>query len=229
VTAAAVVAERPHGYARYKLDGCRCNACGFAVSEYGRRRTLAIRKSTWRCDAAAMRAHVRSLMAAGMGRRRVAEMAGVNDSTLSRHLYGRNGRPAPATMRHDLARKLLAVRPDPAPGALVPAVGVARRVQALVALGWTLTEVAAGIGWTLNNLGRLASSTGGEVTARTSRSVAELYERASMTRPAGPAANRARAMARRRGWVPPLAWNEGAIDDPRARPHGIPLVDEVAA
>jgi hypothetical protein len=226
---AAVVAERPHGYARYKLDGCRCNVCGFAVSEYTRLRTKAIRTGTWRVDAEKVRAHVRSLMAAGMGRRRIAAVADVNGSTLSRHLYGRNGRPAPVTMRHDLAQKLLNVRPDLAPSALVPSVGTVRRLRALAAIGWTLPEVAAAAGWTLPNLCDLVSSTNGQVTVRTARMVAALYERLSMTPPAGPGAARARARAGRRGWVPPLAWNEGAIDDPKARPHGMPLVDEVAA
>lgn len=219
---AAVATGRPHGYARYKLDGCRCNVCGFAVSEYTRLRRNAIRTGTWRTDAELVRAHVRSLMAAGMGRRRIGEVAGVNDSTLSRHLYGRRDRPAPATMRYDLAQRLLAVVPDLAPNARVPAVGTARRIRALVAIGWSLTELAAGIGWTLANLCNLISCRPDGVAVRTAQLVAVLYERLSMTPSVGPLSGRARAMARRKGWVPPLAWNEGAIDDPAARPHGVP-------
>lgn len=227
---AAVVSERPHGYARYKRDGCRCNVCGFAVSEYTRRRRNEIRRGTWRVDADLVRAHVRSLMAAGMGRRRIAEVAGVNQSTLSRQLYGRGDRKAPTTMRHDLARRLLAVAPDLAPNARVAVLGTARRIQALVAIGWTLTEVAAGIGWTVQNLTHLVCPSTGCVAARTAQAVADLYERLSMTPPAGPSARRARAMARRRGWVPPLSWNEGAIDDPEAQPRGVPSTgNEVAA
>jgi hypothetical protein len=227
VTAAAV--ERPHGYARYKLDGCRCNVCGFAVSEYTRQRRNAIRRGTWRVEADLVRAHVRSLAAAGMGRRRVAAVAGVSESTLSRHLYGYGGRPAPATMRHDLAQKLLAVVPDLAPYARIPGVGTVRRVRALVAIGWSLTELAERMGWSLANLCDLVSCRSDDVAVRTAQLVAKLYGRLSMTPNAGPLSGRARAMARRKGWVPPLAWNEGAIDNPRARPRGIPLVGEVAA
>lgn len=225
----AAEAERPHGYARYKLDGCRCNVCGFAVSEYTRLRRNAIRTGTWRVDAELVRTHVRSLMAAGMGRRRIAAVAAVSDSVLSTHLYGRNGRPAPATMRHDLAQRLLAVVPDLAPNARVPAIGTARRIQALATIGWTLTEVASAIGWTVQNLARLVSPSTAGVAVRTARDVAGLYERLSMTAPSGPGAKRARAMARRHGWVPPLAWNEGAIDDPKAQPRGVPITGEVAA
>jgi hypothetical protein len=226
----APTVDRPHGYARYKLDGCRCNLCGFAVSEYTRLRRNAIRKGTWRVDAEQVRAHVRALQAAGMGRHRIAAVAGMNDSTLSNLLYGRGGRPVPATMRYDLAQKLLAVAPDLAPYARISGVGTVRRVRALVAIGWTLTEIAAGVGWSVANLCDLVSGRTAGVAVRTARLVAGLYERLSMTPSTGPRAGRARSMARSRGWVPPLGWNEGAIDNPSARPRGIPSTDgEVAS
>lgn len=212
--------ERPHGYARYRLDGCHCNICGFAVSEYDRRREYAIRTGAWRVDGELVRAHLRSLMAAGVGRRRIAEAAGVNGSLLTRHLYGRNGRPAPATMRYDLAQKLLAVTPDLAPPARVPGIGTARRIQALVAIGWPLPELAARLGWTLANLCDRAVCRRPCVAVRNARLVADLYDRLSMTPPTGPQADRARVRARRRGWVPPLAWDDDTIDDLRATPRG---------
>lgn len=214
--------ERSHGYARYKLDGCRCNVCGFAVSEYTRKRETAIRKGVWRIDAEVVRAHVRSLRAAGVGRRRIAELAGVHDSTVSRHLYGRGDRPAPSTMRHDLAQKILAVGPDLAPTAVVPAVGTVRRICGLVAIGWTLTEVAAGIGWSVSNLGTLLSRD--SVTVRTAQAVAALYDRWSGTPSTGRSAGRSRRMAVARGWAPPLAWDDETIDNPVAVPYGVRAV-----
>lgn len=217
---------RPHGYARYKLDRCRCNTCGWAVAEYSRRRAAAIAAGTWRADADQVRAHLRKLMSAGMGRRRICEVTGVGDSTLVRILHGGPGRPPPVSTRRDIADRIFALEVDVAPGALVDSAGTVRRVQALVAIGWTLTEIAAEAGWTVGNLSGLVSA-GERVTAGTARAFAAVYDRWSMTPRTGASADRARRFAARRGWLPPLAWDDDRIDDPaavarpgRARPGG---------
>ena len=64
------MAERPHGYARYKLDGCRCYTCGYARSEYEAMRTRAILYGTWEplIDAQPVRDHIKMLSEAGIGR-----------------------------------------------------------------------------------------------------------------------------------------------------------------
>ena len=55
------------------------------------------------------------------------------------------------------------------------------------------------------------------VRRSTAERIAALYDRWCMT--PGPAATRNRAMAVRRGWAPPLAWNN--IDDPDEQPRGV--------
>lgn len=97
---------------------------------------------------------------------------------------------------------------------LVDATGTRRRVQALSALGWSQSYLGErfGVGvsavqqWTVSSL----------VQAKTATSVRRLYDELSMT--PGPSA-RARGWAAKRGWPPPLAWDDDTIDDPAARPY----------
>ncbi|MDG4798962.1 hypothetical protein [Micromonospora sp. WMMD980] len=218
-------AGRPHGYARYKLDGCRCYTCCFDVSEYNRRRDKAIAAGTWRSDTTPVRAHIRSLMAAGMGWKQVAKTADVNPSTVGRILYGRpdQGTPPPKTTRYDIAQKLLAVKLNLHPNTPIDATGTIRRIRALAAIGHTLTAIAEGIGWTLQNLSHLAHSDAGprgrHVEVRTAQAVAGLYDSWSMTVPTGWVCDRARRRAAELGWPPPLAWDDDQIDDPTATAH----------
>lgn len=217
--------ERPHGYARYKLDGCRCYTCAWAVSEYTRRRAYEVAQGRGRVDGDLLRAHLRSLAAEGMGYKRVATVAGVASSTVGRILYGRGDRGTPPTprVRYDIAQKLLAVQAaNHGPNKPIEASGTVRRIRALIAIGWTRTEVAHGIGWTLSNLGTLlhrgAEPYAGFVEVRTAEAVAALYDRLSMRPSGGPYSARARAEARANGWPPPLAWDDDEIDDPAAVP-----------
>lgn len=202
-----------HGYARYRLEGCRCYVCAAARSDYDRRRTMAITAGTWRVDADVVREHIGVLGAQGMGYKRVAVVAGVSRSTVRRIVYGSGGRPAPPTTRHDIAVKLLEVEVDLGPAALVDARGPVRRIQALAAIGWPLSTTAEALGRTPSNLGMLLGQD--KVLRRTADEVAALYEQRSGT--AGPSV-RARRLAVSRGWVPPLAWNDIDLDE---KPRGV--------
>lgn len=121
--------------------------------------------------------------------------------------------------------------PRPRP---VDARGVRRRLQALVALGWSLSDLArfegvhVGTVWIWVRAERLGPSI--------VRRVEALYDLLSMTLPVEDShetrqvASRARGMARRRGWVPPLAWDDIDTDDAPAAPVAVrwlELVDTV--
>jgi hypothetical protein len=109
--------------------------------------------------------------------------------------------------------------------ARVPAIGTQRRLQALAAMGytWRALDRHLNVG---NMCEKWVNEQRGYVYATTANRVAAMYERLSMTFPPETnqyermAASRARSLARRKGWPPPLAWDD--IDDPAARPHGIP-------
>lgn len=103
-------------------------------------------------------------------------------------------------------------------GALkVPAIGYQRRVQALRALGWSLSEIAHAAGWAKGcsfDYARSAET----ITAATAARIENAYAKLSMTVPNGPKSNRIRLLSASKGWPPPLAWTN--IDDPDEHPRG---------
>ncbi len=171
-------------------------------------------------DAARVREHVLRLRAAGLGTRRVAELAGVHRSSVCALLTGRSRtkvRQPTSKIGRNVAAAILAI---PAPsdaevarGALVDPTGTVRRLQALIAGGYTLTWLGEQLGIAVSNMGHVMG--GRPVRASTARRVAALYERTSHL--PGPSV-RSRKRAQGRGWAPPLAWDEDTIDDPAACP-----------
>lgn len=98
-----------------------------------------------------------------------------------------------------------------------PALGPRRRLRALMALGWTMPALDTELG-VPGATKRLVNSDRPVIHVDRARLVADVYERLCMTIPTGWAAERTRAIAVRRGWRPPLWWND--IDDPRDRTTG---------
>ena len=221
-------ARHQHGtYAAYTLDRCRCVPCSAAASEYGHslRRRHAYGQTT-AVDAEPVRAHIERLRAGGMGIKGISVASGVSTGTLSKIIYGMvredgTRRPPCATVHERTARRVLAVGIDQVrDGTRVDALGTRRRVQALVACGWSLPLVAEVAGIDTQVMHRLDDAT--HVEARTARAVAAAYD--ELWNVAPPAATRwergsiarARNVARKRGYAPPLAWDD--IDDPACVP-----------
>jgi len=102
-----------------------------------------------------------------------------------------------------------------------------RRIQALQALGWTIADIARQSGLYEKTL-RNPIYRGTSVYRATAEAVAETYERLSMTLPDGGYHERCRRMAAKRGYAPPLAWDDIDNDDaPKGiarRSHGRPEV-----
>lgn len=106
----------------------------------------------------------------------------------------------------------------------IPVAGTARRLQALVALGWSFGALSRRGGWGPHLLWLIATkqrSVTPAVAARVAALYDELWDQAP---PAGDrherkAVTRTRRFAAERGWAPPLAWDDDEIDDPDARPH----------
>ncbi|RRD03201.1 hypothetical protein EII34_14940 [Arachnia propionica] len=213
----------------YVVHRCRCDLCRAATTERAakRRRAQAYGRYDRFVDGDQVRAHLRSLMAAGMGWKRIAAAAGVAPSTVYPILYGRNlddpthpqHRPPRTQVTREVAEKLLAVAPELAEGALVDATGTRRRIQALAAIGWTLAELGDRLGIRRSNM-RLHKPDLRHVTEGTRRAVVALYDELWDQPPAGPSGDRMRAWAASLGWVPPMAWDDDRIDDPRARAAG---------
>lgn len=120
-------------------------------------------------------------------------------------------RDAHAAYRRNLWRKKYTRRVDTLH---VPTVGVIRRIRALQAIGWRLADIDTAMGYDarsnfVHNLTRQA-----QVHRDTFDKVQAAYDQLCMT--PGPS-ERTRRLALRRGWAPPLAWDD--IDDDAA-PQG---------
>jgi hypothetical protein len=221
-------ANHQHGQrATYVLDKCRCIPCSQAnaAAEIQRERQKAYGRYDKYVDADPVRAHIRSLTAQGMGWKRVATNAGVSPSSMWKLLYGKKQPDGTQTPSKRITRvnaeKLLAVQLDLADGARVDqthVIGVTRRMQALVALGWSQSKIADRLGIQRSNfrLTRFQWS----ITAGHARAAKALYDELSMQLPPEEthrdkiAASRARKYAAERGWLPPLALDDDLIDDP---------------
>lgn len=191
-----------------------------------RRRHLAY--GTWQplVDAEPARTHVRNLMAYGIGWERIATLAGVPGGTVEKLLYGcrPRGQAPSKRIRPETAQRLLAVQPELrhlGDVALTDGTGTRRRLQALVARGFTLSFLARRLGQDPSNFAKTVRQQ--RVYAATARATIALYDELSLADPAGhgvsPArAERARRYAAEHCWAPVGAWDEDTIDDPEAFP-----------
>lgn len=217
------IANHQHGtYAAYVLDECRCEPCAQANRTYEADRTRRQAYGRWDnyVDAGPARDHVRALMAAGMGLKRIAEV-GASQGQLWKLLYGKKRTHPDGTVtqtpsrriRKDVAERLLGIPLDLAAGANVPGADTARRLQALVAIGWSVSVLGQRLG--MRHPGNLGPVVHGQrdVMKATAIAVHALYvELADQRPPEGTkqerySANRARRWAATQGWAPPLKVN----------------------
>lgn len=106
---------------------------------------------------------------------------------------------------------------------MVDATGTRRRLQALVAFGWTYPQIGEHLGVSGGAVYRLLTRTG-PVQRRVAAKVTTAYRTLAVTPP--PAKTRtekrnvayARTVARQHGWPSPAAWDDD-IDDPSAAPR----------
>lgn len=105
---------------------------------------------------------------------------------------------------------------------LVDNTGTRRRIQALAAIGHSVPDIATHAGVSHRTLNGLDRTT--RVTPAIARAIAETYETLCMTPATHPYALRNRRIAARKGWPPPLAWDD--IDNPHEQPKGVVYADD---
>lgn len=192
------------------------SAMRVAKNRYKANRNRMIAYGLWSsyADAEVVRAHVAGLMARGLSRYAIADLAGVSPACVAGLMAGGHVRGPYAIT----AKSLLAVTfdLDAIPGrASVDAAGTRRRVQALIAIGYSLSDQAAQLGRSVTNYYKVARNP--RVSAETARAVRDLYDRLSETAaPPSSGATMARSMAARHGWPPPAGWDDDLIDLPDA-------------
>ncbi|QRZ05924.1 hypothetical protein [Mycolicibacterium austroafricanum] len=156
-------------------------------------------------DAGPVREHLLRLNREGMSYRRIAESVGMSE-------YGLQlVRQVNQRVQIDTAVKVLGLMSGDGSG-FVDSVGTRRRVEALQALGWSRRFQEEQLGWCRSRLTGLCRSR--RVLARNAQAVSGLFEVLSAT--PGPS-DWVRAFAARRGYAPPLAWDD--IDDPNESPN----------
>lgn len=187
-------------------------------------------------DAGPVREHVQQLLKAGLSRRRITELAGLNRKSIQYLLIGRQdrGHGPYKQITAENARKFLAVSMPPclasiAPdAAVVDATGTIRRVRALVAFGYTaegLTVELAGqvSACTVHDLVRGHRT---QCVARVARAIKRLFDRLQLI---PGSSQRSRNHAAKRHWALPFQWDEDTIDDPAAKPEPVRLSRRPAA
>jgi hypothetical protein len=221
------MSHRLHGTrVKYVVDSCRCDACREAnrVESAAARRQRLYGHPAY-IDAEPARRHVRSLGAQGMGWKRVARAGGLSPSTLWKLMYGdpnRNRQPN-KRIKPETSAAILAVELDLADGANIDATGTRRRLQGLVAIGYSQSYLAGRLGQNPGNFGTMFHHRG-QVVVATARAVADLYDELSMTPriATGPRTQQSITRAKNRAtwfmWLPPLAWDDDDIDNPFATP-----------
>lgn len=174
-------ARHLHGTrAAYVRDECRCPSCTAANTAASDQLYRARAYGRWKpyVDASPSRAHITALRAAGIGVDQIAKLAGLSPSHLRGLIDSSNGKPPFQKVRRETAERILAVPVDDssrAANSRVDATGTHRRLQALVANGWTQQWLAHELRRSPANLRR--SMTSDSVTARTAKLVHEVYER----------------------------------------------------
>ena len=122
-------------------------------------------------------------------------------------------------------RRHLRTRQYLAGGSLrVPTLGTHRRIQALMALGWPTPDIDKVIGRRPTYTANVLRCRDGQILRSTADLIGHAYDEMCMVKPTEDSLNRVqivsrtRNLARRRGYVPPLGWNN--IDDPDETPTG---------
>ena len=191
--------------------------CDVHYGQWRRRQQAYGRTTSMYVDAGPVREHIEALSAAGVSYKRLHKLSGVALSSIARIVTGRTEREeGPAKQVHrGVADRILAV---PLPGVwwaeasdhrVGDGVGTRRRLQALVAMGWSQSEIARRLGVDPANATKLFRCV--LVHAVTARRVAGLYDELSMTHGGS---RRALNVAAREGWLRPLDWDDDLIDGP---------------
>jgi hypothetical protein len=153
--------------------------------------------------------HLRALVGVGMTVPQISVASGVAVRVVQDVVAGRQDRVLRAT-----AERLLAVtNPTPGPPGSMPSIGVLRRIQGLLAMGWRHRDLDLRTGM---NTRLLLDRGHGWIPPEIYADVCRVYDQLSMT--PGPCA-RTRDTARAGGYAPPLAWDDETIDDPRVLPN----------
>ncbi|MEV7364294.1 hypothetical protein [Streptomyces sp. NPDC091299] len=155
--------------------------------------------------------HVRMLQESGWTLEGVA-----HEANISRRALGNWLNKPPAGVQHDVAIRVMAVKPATTGPLFVPALGSSRRLQALAAMGWPVSWAGPQAGITDTYARLLVRGRHQTVSSGVAARIDAVYRQHCMI--PGPS-EFARGHARRNEWVTAVAWDD--IDDPNDKPHSV--------
>ncbi|MFJ9821125.1 hypothetical protein ACIRU3_38905 [Streptomyces sp. NPDC101151] len=199
----------------------------------------AIGKPALSADFHAAQAHIRTLyFEGGMSAEQMRRQCGVSTNIITSVIRGhrrvtRAGPEPIVRMRRTTIDRLLTVRYETpldskhGAGARVPPQTTLRRLQALIAHGYNIKWLAAqNHRLTGQHLSALLTRTKGQryIMATTAQAMTELYDKYHAVDPAHVGIRpgqieQTRCAARRRGYAPPVCWDDDTINDPHAVPE----------
>jgi hypothetical protein len=189
---------------------CRCETCR---PERNRMRKLTEAGLVPPTRDAEARARLRAWDERGHSPAWIASATGLSVETVQ-HLTHDLRRYDRKIGRH-IASRILQADITAATAGLTDATGARRRLQALGALGWSCMEIARRYDGHFVSLANIARGAQSQVGPRLHRLIVTAYDDLAMQ--PGPH-HRTRLDAARKGWLPPLAWDDDTIDDPAATP-----------
>lgn len=229
-----VTKQHHHGtHQCYRSCGCReqeCRDADAAEKRAARRRKYYGTAKNHLVDATPVRKHLAKLSKMGWGVRAVSRETGVSVSSLTRLTYG-EVRSDEKIVRAVTAEKILAFNPPFARTRFqgtstetVNAIGSQRRLQALVTLGFSLNALADYAGYGRSYFKAVLAAD--RISLNTANVVTEVYERLWNKKPIPEtgaqrqSVTNAKRIAAKNGWVPPMAWDDDLIDDPKYKGWG---------
>lgn len=172
-----------------------------------------------RVDIRPVQEHLAALVAADLTPQMIAKQAGIDPRRVTQIIsgIGERGTPREYTARH-IADAILSL---PVPGDdITKALGTIRRLQALVTIGYPLFELAHRLRADEAELERIVLRRPTVVDVDLADNVTTLYQTLHVV--AGPNDD-ARKWGRRMHWASTFAWEDhAALDDPNAKPEGVP-------
>jgi len=169
----------PHGtHARYHLGRCRCNPCLEAHNAYEKHRRE--NPDLRLIPAEPVIAHIRFLQSQGMGVKKIARAAGITQSVCARYV---NDYRTITRVRRSTAERILALKPQPSPGARMRSDSTVVLIERLVAAGYRKIWIAHALG---SKQPYLAVGRTPWVTVESAKRIHDLYVQLSRSNPALP-------------------------------------------
>lgn len=184
--------------------GCQCGQCVGARRRRLRAQKLRDLGRPNRVPREPARKHVEKLVAAGWSLAAIAEAAGVHPGVVA------DAANRTDLLRMDRVNREAILKVDGPPrNSYLDQRGTVRRLQALAAIGWPMQQVCVKAGLYPRYGAHVMTKNQRTVIAWAAAAIADVYDELCMTpAPESGISKKTRNIARKHGYIPPLAWDD---------------------